>query len=252
MNPANRPALPLLPTRPNLRCLGGLETAGGARVRRLRFLRAPALTDLTQEEAAWLVQLDPAVVIDFRGEHEVQQSVVAWPEQLAGRRLTLPIVSQAEPRFRAALADGVPTPAVFNAIMADIYRDFVRVHGATFVAFLQAVAAAGERPVLFHCTAGKDRTGLAAALILTALGVPRAAVVRDYLATADLWRPDERLLAQIPAAAHGAVFGVESAYLDAAFAELERGPGGVQGFVRDALGGDVGHRAFVERHLEPA
>ena len=252
MNLAAPSGLPLLPSRPNLRCLGGLETAGGARVRRLRFLRAPALTDMQPEEADWLVRLDPAVVIDFRGEDEVAQNTVGWPEALAVRRLTLPIVSSAGSRFHAVLASGAPSPSDFSAIMVDIYRDFVRVHGETFVAFLQAVAAAGERPVLFHCTAGKDRTGLAAALILTALGVPRAAVVRDYLATADLWRPDERLLAQLPAAVHAAVFGVESAYLDAAFAELERVPGGVQGFVRDALGGDVGHRAFVERHLEPA
>ena len=250
MNLAARSGPPLLPTRPNLRCLGGLETASGARVRRLRFLRAPALTDLQPEEADWLVRLDPAAVIDFRGEDEAAQNTVGWPAELAARRLTLPIVSSAGSRFHTLLAGGAPSAADFSGIMADIYRDFVRVHGATFAAFLQAVAAAGERPVLFHCTAGKDRTGLAAALILTALGVPRAAVVRDYLATADLWRPDERLLAQMPAAVHGAVFGVDVAYLDAAFAELERVPGGVQGFVRGALGGDAGHRAFVERHLE--
>jgi protein-tyrosine phosphatase len=86
---------------------------------------------------------------------------------------------------------------------------------------------------------------------LTALGVTRATVTQDYLATAQLWQPDERLRAQIPAAAHPAVFGVESAYLDAAFDELAKLPGGVQGFVRDALGGEAAHRAFVERHVKP-
>jgi protein-tyrosine phosphatase len=91
---------------------------------------------------------------------------------------------------------------------------------------------------------------VAAALILTALGVPRDAIMRDYLATAALWQPDERLQAQMPTAAHEAVFGVQTAYLNASFDQLARS-GGMAGFVRDAFGGERARAEFAARHLEP-
>lgn len=240
----------LLPGRPNLRCLGGYRAEAGTRVRRLRFLRAPALTGLEPGEADWLASLDLAAIIDFRGEAEAAHNAVDLPPELQTRRLALPIVADTGAKFRAVLDEGEAAPGAFSAIMVQAYRDFVSTHAETYVRFIRAVAAAGERPVLFHCTAGKDRTGVAAALILTALGVPRDVIIRDYLATAALWQPDDRLKAQMPAAAHGAVFGVDPAYLDAAFEQLDR-TGGIAGFVRDAFGGERARSAFAARHLEP-
>lgn len=239
----------LLSGRPNLRCLGGYPAESGARVRRFRFLRAPALTGLGQAEADWLLSLDPGAIIDFRGETEAAHNAVDLPAALQVRRLALPIVADTGAKFRAVLEDGEAAPEAFSAVMIQAYRDFVSTHAETYVRFLGALAAAGERPVLFHCTAGKDRTGVAAALILTALGVHRDVIMQDYLATASLWQPDERLKAQMPEAAHGAVFGVDPAYLNAAFEQLDRA-GGIVGFVRDALGGERARNEFAARHLE--
>ncbi len=245
-------ARPFIASHPNLRCLGGIAAVDGRRVRALRFLRAPALTGLLPDEAAWLESLDPAVIIDFRGDSEVTGDLVNWPQALAARRLSLPVVASAENRFHAAVAAGTTTPETFRALMAETYRDFVRVHHATFSRFLRAVAEAGAQPVLFHCTAGKDRTGVAAALLLLALGAPRDAIMADFLATAALWTPGESLRARMPAAAHDAVFGVEPAYLEAALEELDALPGGLDHFLHEALGGVAARAAFAERHLEAA
>jgi protein-tyrosine phosphatase len=209
------------------------------------------LTSLAPDESAWLASLDPAAIIDFRGEAEALHSVVDLPPSLQARRLALPIVAETASRFRAIMAEGEVAPDAFAAVMTQAYREFVSTHAETYVRFIRTVAAAGERPVLFHCTAGKDRTGVAAALILTALGVPRATIMQDYLATATLWQPDERIKAQMPTAAHAAVFGVEPVYLNAAFEQLDR-TGGIAGFVRDAIGGEDARREFATRHLEPA
>lgn len=238
-----------LATRPKLRCLGGIVAADGRRVRARRFLRAPALTDMTADETAWLIRLNPAAIVDFRDAEEAARDVVALPPDLAARRVPLAIAASAGPRIRTVMENEQASPADFVEVMIDIYRILIRTHADIFRSFLQVVASADERPVLFHCAAGKDRTGVAAALLLTALGTPRAAVMQDYLATATLWQPDETQILRVPEPARAAIFGVDTRYLDAAFAELDDCAGGVERFVQVALGGEAASREFRARHL---
>jgi protein-tyrosine phosphatase len=107
---------------------------------------------------------------------------------------------------------------------------------------------AGDVPLAFHCTAGKDRTGVAAALLLTALGVPRATIVDDYLLS-------NRHMAPMPAHPTGfwaklspeavrTFAGVDRRYIDAVFAVTDRHPGGVMGYLKDRLG--VGPREIAK------
>lgn len=246
---------PFIATHPNLRCLGGAAMQDGRRVRALRFLRAPAIATLDAKDAAWLDACDPAIIIDFRGTDEARESPVALPERLKPRRLAIPIEPSATPRFRFLHEQDTRAAITHTAVveaMVDTYRDFVRLHADAYRAFLRAVAAAGDRPVLFHCTAGKDRTGLAAALLLTALGAPRNVIMRDYLATAALWKPDARLKARLPESAHAGVYGVSELYLDAAMDEFDRLHGGALAFICDALGGDETRRQWAARHLSAA
>jgi protein-tyrosine phosphatase len=117
-----------------------------------------------------------------------------------------------------------------------MYRWFVTDAGARarFAAVLRVIAEADGAPVLFHCTAGKDRTGWTAALLLTALGVPREAVLADYLLTNEraarlIARADPLLLPLARA---------DAAYLDAAFDEIARGWPTFEAFWHDGLGLD--------------
>jgi protein-tyrosine phosphatase len=116
---------------------------------------------------------------------------------------------------------------------------------------------AGHAPLAFNCTAGKDRTGLAAALLLTALGVPRATVIEDYLLTnrtLDVGSlsqgpasPANPLASMAPDAAR--MLGrADRSYIDAAFAVIDAHPGGAQGYLREELG--LSHADIVRlRHL---
>jgi protein-tyrosine phosphatase len=141
----------------------------------------------------------------------------------------------ASARILLAHAAGPVDHATATAAMTEAYRDFVRLNADTFAMFLQAVTNA-PGPVLFHCTAGKDRTGFAAALLLAALGAPREQIMADFLATARLWTPDPDLAAQILPAARPAVLGLQPAYLEAAFEELDRAHGGAAAFAETVLG----------------
>lgn len=225
----------ILPTHPNLRCLGGLIAQDGRRVRRGIFLRAPVLRALDATADAALAGLDLALIVDFRQPHEAATAPVSFAADRGVRRMSLPIRTGASMRVMASNPEAILEDAVAAAVMIEVYRDFVRLNADVYGAFLRAIAAA-PGPALFHCTAGKDRTGFAAGLILATLGVPMPVIMTDYMATAALWQPDADLVAHIAPAARAAVLGVRPAYLTAAFDEMDRLHGGACTFARDVLG----------------
>ena len=228
---------------PNLRWLGG-RAEDGRRVRRGAFLRGPALHDRPEEFWLALPELDRGLIVDFRRADEVEARPIRLPAALRERARALPINSGAtsDGSVLGHGSDGRQT-------MISIYRGFVRSHLGTYATFLEQVARTSDGAVFFHCTAGKDRTGVAAALILLALGVPRDQVMADFLATGSLWSPDAALLEHVAEEARAAVFGVDPAYLEAALDELDREQGGARAFAARAMGGEAVLRAWTDRSL---
>lgn len=225
----------MLAEMPNFRDLGGVACGPGRQIRTGRVFRSPAPTRLSPEGVRAIEALDPAAIIDLRGPEE---AAGAPHSALPDRRVALPIIPSAGARMREAIAGGRMTPEVAHEMMVETYRGFVEEHTQVFGAFLGEVLRAGDRPVVFHCTAGKDRTGFAAALLLSALGADDAAVERDYLRTAELWSPPPELASAVPEAAQGAMFGVHRDYLASAFTALEAAHGDARRFAVAALGAE--------------
>jgi protein-tyrosine phosphatase len=117
--------------------------------------------------------------------------------------------------------------------------------------------ADGAAPLLFHCHAGKDRTGIGAALLLHALGVPRELIREDYAVTesclvrdqAALHPPGEPNLWAIDEVAHGPMLRADPAYLDAMFSKLDKDFGSVDGYLERALGVDRARREHLRDAL---
>lgn len=224
----------LLPSLGNFRDLGGLPAGEGRSVRPNLFYRSPRLTGLSLEDSAWLDARGFGAIIDLRGTEEARSAPNAVSPELAARRLSMPIEPSASARIRAAEAEGPVTFEIVRNIMIDGYRAYVSTYAGVYASFLRFLAQS-EAPVMFHCSAGKDRTGFAAALLLSALGVPKDAIVTDFLRTNDDYRPPAD--STVPESYRKALMGVEIAYLDAAFETLEREHGGAMQFAREALGG---------------
>ncbi len=178
------PRLGMIPSLENLRELGGYETADGAAfVKYGAFYRSGRLCALDEPGRAALEQLGIRRIVDFRVAHEIEgREDPAIPG--AAYRNTPPIAQNSR-CFHYTYADLV-AGSVENAqqsadALCEQYR--VMAFGSQAYRALFAQIAAHETPILFHCSAGKDRTGVAAALILTLLGVPRETIVQDYLLT---------------------------------------------------------------------
>ncbi len=161
---------------PNFRDLGGLPTQDGRCVRRGLLYRSGALNDLSEGDIAKLRQLGIKLICDLRTDLEVHE----LPDvQLEGiQHWHLPILQQQESavKVRTFLFDRYR----LDQVMIETYRMLVRDKAPVFGAAIARFADPDNLPALFHCSAGKDRTGVLAALLLSALGVSDELIIADY------------------------------------------------------------------------
>ncbi len=168
----------------NFRDLGGYPTADGRRVRWGRVFRSDSLSSLSDADLRRLERIGLRLVCDFRGDAEVLDS----PNRLAGRApfdywrqpLGDASVQPAEWRRRFESGDFGEIDASW---LTRSYRGMIDECAAQLGAVFRRLAHADDLPAVLHCTAGKDRTGVSAALLLLLLGVAREHVIEDYALT---------------------------------------------------------------------
>jgi protein-tyrosine phosphatase len=212
--------------------------------------RSDHLGALDQDDSRQIAALGVRRVLDFRGVNERSEAVCA----LAGVTVhSLPIEPTIVGKLAGLMDSGYRlTAADTVALMQDTYRGFVRHNTPRFADFF-ALLLASDEPTVFHCTAGKDRTGFAAALILRALGVNQAVVMRDYLLTNERFRPPANPRRDLPDEVHAVLWGVQPAFLEAAFDEIESAHGGLDAYLREQLGlGAAQRERLAQLYLEPA
>jgi len=234
----------------NFRDLGGYRAADGRRVRWGRLFRSDHLGRLTPEDEAVLSGIGLQRVLDFRGEQER----AAVPNRLAAaRHHALGIEPTVVQRMQDLAAAGQRlSAAVAVELMKELYRALVNDQAHRFAEFFEHLLAS-ETPLVFHCTAGKDRTGFAAALTLQALGVPRQVVVQDYLLTNALYQPPALPHSDTPMEALAVLWRVQTDFLDAAFEVVEADHGGMERYLEQRLRlGTAARRALADRYLEHA
>lgn len=234
---------------PNFRDLGGYVTASGKHLRWRQLFRTNALGfDLPAHEQFVLREIGLGTVCDLRGVAEREHR----PTQLAGVRVRhLPIEPSIVARLQDAYAEGQTLTADFaREAMMQSYRNLILRWSPVLREMFQVLLAT-EHPLAFHCTAGKDRTGLVAALILSALDVPRATVLQDYLLSQQYWRETPRAIPGISMEVLQVVNGVDAAFLRAAFDVIDTAYGGMAPYLQVQLGlGAAEYNALRRRYLE--
>ena len=230
MNPV---PMALLQGASNFRDVGGYRNADGRRVRRGQVFRSDHLAGLTDEDLLRMQALGIGHSLDFRGVNEC----AATPYALAGvQRVALTIEPTVIARLQALVAQGVvPTTEETVDLMRETYRDFVNHNAATFGRFLKHLLEQ-PTPQVFHCTAGKDRTGFAAALLLSALGVERETIEHDYLLTNQLYRRDPRMEGNGHPHVMKVLWQVQPEFLQAAFDAVDAQHGGMRDYLHGAIG----------------
>ncbi len=232
----------------NFRDLGGYAAADGRTVRRGAVYRSAHLGTLTNADRAALARLKVRTVVDLRGVNEAAET----PHLVDGVGCRI-VGAHIEPgvgeKIRGAVADGSANPHVMMGFLTDHYRDYPRRCAPGFRTLFATLSDGSHRPLVFHCTAGKDRTGFASALLLTLLGVPWETVMDDYLRTNDLWIGHIGRYPELDIDTRAAIVEARTPYLEAAFDVVRSDFGSPEAFADKALGLDARLRARMQSDL---
>jgi protein tyrosine/serine phosphatase len=231
----------------NFRDFGDYPTAGGRRLKPGALYRSASHARATDADLERLAALEIAVVVDLRRREEREREPSRRPANFAGRV----IVNDDGPEHDSwmnHITSAELSAESFRTYLIDYYRTapFDDRHLDLFARYFQALVEA-EGPVLIHCAAGKDRTGILAALTHHLAGVHPDDIAADYLLTND----PERLARRLPLAAQAireasgrlpdeaavmTAMGVDSIYLETAFAAMAEKFGAVDAYLEQALG----------------
>lgn len=218
----------------NFRDLGGFAGADGKHVAWGKFFRTDDMANLTKADCAYLASIPIVTVVDFRTGKEKAKAPDTLPETVT-KALHYPVA----PGF---LNPGNGNSRCDNAdeFMLAVYRDLVLNEAitATYRRFFAHVQNGEDLPLSFHCSAGKDRTGFAAALILAALGVDRDVILADYEASNTcLGGKYAAIIAANPADA--GLYTVKPAFLLQALALIDEKYGSIEQYLTEALDVDI-------------
>jgi protein-tyrosine phosphatase len=244
----------------NFRDLGGYRTSDGRRVRWNRVYRSSSLADLTDADLEYLDALGIRLVCDFRSPAEREAAPDRLPT-LNPPRVIQPAIyaigvdpQEMQERILSGDLEGLD----LAQLLVDANRAFVSEFADRYALMFEHLLEEKNLPAVVHCTGGKDRAGMASALILLALGVPEETVMRDYLLTnhythrrieqslqmirvASLWRTDPEQVRIL--------MRVEPRYLQAGLHALRQSHGSVDAYLEQALGMSAEKRARLRELL---
>ena len=245
----------------NLRDFGGYQTQDGRKVKNGLLFRCGLMSEIA--EHAWndFAALDIGVICDLRSREEVESA----PTPAAAPfdcRVHIPIWPGSSTQFQETIRETQRQPSAdeFITFMRDVTREIARDHVGAYKQLMTCLRDT-DRGFLLHCSAGKDRTGFGAAIILTMLGVDHETVLHDYLVSNEATELSERarqrmlenmreqgLPEQVDENVLHVLSGVRAEYLLAAFEEIDNHYGGIQGYL-EAAGIRPAEQSELEKRL---
>ncbi|HSL57672.1 MAG TPA: tyrosine-protein phosphatase [Acidimicrobiales bacterium] len=236
----------------NVRDLGGYRTVDGRVTRWRRVLRADGLHNADDGDVTALATLGLRTVVDLRTPGEVDERGQAPAERFGARYLHLPVLREI---WSADQLEGTDDVVAF---LTARYVEMLDEGTPALTAALELIASDAHLPLVFHCSAGKDRTGVLAALVLELVGVDRGVIAHDYgLSRSGVTAMRAWVRANHPEALDAmndqpaAFFACPPAAMRAFLAHLEREHGGARGWARAAGVGDDVLDELSHRLLEP-
>ncbi len=246
----------------NFRDIGGYATSSGSKVRRGVIYRSGVLTYLTPSDHEAIASTGIRTIVDLRRDDEIAEEPTAWPGPV--RNLSWRLDEAIAASQRGAPWEHAASGAQACEWMVRSYATMKDWLVAPLRGIFDAVLEGGT-PVLFHCAAGKDRTGFCAAMVLGLAGVDEEAIIADYTLTntvvdlqafavthraagmglTDGKHPFEKMRPYV----REALMRAEPAYLKSALDSVAASHGTIAGYARQALGLDEARIAAIRQHL---
>ena len=225
----------------NTRELGGYKTTDGKSVKWGVLFRSDKLSDISLEDQKYLKNLGIQRIVDFRSKAEKAEDPDKIPEGVTYIEMPIEVDGAMRTKIEAILKGEINRNVKDFLIEAN--EEFIKNYSHIYSKFLKDLAKE-QKPTMFHCTAGKDRAGFAAAITLIAIGVSKEDAINDYMKTNEYTaeRIDEMIskielmsLYQTDGELLRPLLGVEREYLEAAFKTAENEYGSIENYIRSGL-----------------
>lgn len=225
----------------NTRELGGYKTADGKSVKWGVLFRSDKLSDISLEDQKYLKNLGIQRIVDFRSKAEKTEDPDKIPDGMTYIEMPIEVDGAMRTKIEAILKGEINRNVKDFLIEAN--EEFIKNYSHIYSKFLKDLAKE-QKPTMFHCTAGKDRAGFAAAITLIAIGVSKEDAINDYMKTNEYTaeRIDEMIskielmsLYQTDGELLRPLLGVEREYLEAAFKAAENEYGSIENYIRSGL-----------------
>lgn len=212
----------------NFRDVGGYATGDGHTIRKGVLYRSADLADMSEEDRDKLRVLGIRYEIDLRGPNERALRPSRWGAEAPTASTPFPV-----------LFDPNAPPEPTSKTASEEYADLAIDQAANIASALGEMAQS-DAPVLLHCAAGNDRTGVTVAVLMAVLGVPREEIIREYLRSNEYWtspagRKDMQTRAHMSATEINAWPGLTADTLNGMFQILDRRYGSFDGYRQEAL-----------------
>ncbi|MFP3833863.1 tyrosine-protein phosphatase [Chryseobacterium sp. SIMBA_028] len=255
-----------IPSIPNLRDLGGYDTADGQKIKTDLLYRSNQLNPISTKDESKIDALHLKTVYDLRTAAERSE----FPDQIPGnvKEVWLNVLADASTVGAATLGKTLQNPIEVNKALGNgkavelfkqIYVDLIVLPSAkkAYHDFFLSLADEKNLPALFHCTAGKDRTGWAAASLLSLLGTPKDQIYSNYLDSNTYLVPAYKKEIESFVSAGGEkniildILGVKKEYLDAAFTAVQNNYGSIENYFEKGLNIDKATQEKIKKNLLP-
>ncbi len=247
----------------NFRDIGGYKTKDNRNIKWREIFRSDALSNLSSSDYQKINEFGIKLVIDFRTEGEAKKSPTVWQGDSPPLLLNLPIGSASEEwsaKLSEQLKSGIFTAEEIRETFIMAYKSIPVDSSDAYKEMFVEILDPKNRPAILHCRSGKDRTGIASALILSALGVPRDVIIRDFLLTNEASSVEEILpfIAEqfskqagrtVSADDIRPLIGVDEEYIQAMFEGIEANYGTMDNYLDKALGLTANKRARLREEL---
>lgn len=243
----------------NFRAVGSIKNAEGRSLKEGMFYRSGHLHQLKKKSFDQIEKLGIKEIIDLRNSKEISEKPDQLPSEITYKKYSAfedegDQLSQA----RKLVLKGKVNASDADKRMIDFYREYVTENPETIKAIITEILDSKE-PILYHCTAGKDRTGIITALILTILKFDKEAIYNEYLLSnnfrKDLVEKRLRLAnnlhflyPKMDLQVLEKLSWVEKRYLDAAFGEIDKKYGSTDAYIQQVLGiSDAKREEYIQK-----
>ena len=227
----------------NFRDIGGYATKDGKHIKWGKMYRSADISKLTDEDVKKLTALAINNVFDFRGPMEVSKAPDRLP--LTAIRTSLPAGSEQLGGDNAPMFKSMRVATSGDSIMLPYYANIESFEKRYKPIFDQLLIQPKDSAILFHCSAGKDRTGIFTALLLSVLDVDTAIIFQDYLASNFYSNNKNAAIKKmmienfkIPEPVATDVLGVKTSYLQSTFTAINSQYGSIENYLKNVMGLD--------------